>query len=164
LRKVTKKINVYCAHGSAVLLFFLLVMTVADVLLRFLFNSPIRGSFELTEITIPLLVLLSTAHGHDSGDHVVVDFLYEMLPFVGKKIASIFTHLIYLALIILMCWRLFIYSGQLRETNSTTSLLEVQLWPILLIGSIAMLGYIASLIVELGAFIFKKEVLGNDTN
>ena len=163
LRKVTKKINYYCTHGSAVLLLVLLLLTVSDVFLRYVFNSPIRGSYELTEIIVPLMVFLASAHAHDSGDHVVVDIIYEKMPFIAKWVTSMIGHLVYLGLIALMCWRLFVYSNSLREVNAWTSQLEIVLWPILLLGAIAMLGYIASLIVELGAIIIKREVLGSES-
>ena len=146
------------------MLLALLLLTVADVFLRRFFNYPIRGSYELTaEILIPLMVFLAGAHAHDYGDHVVVDIIYEKLPFLAKWIISLIGHLIYLGLIVLLCWRLFVHSGNLREVGAWTSQLEIRTWPILFIGAISMLGYIVSLVFELGAIIFKREVLGSDS-
>ena len=162
LRKVSKKINYYCAHVSALVLFALLLMTVADVFLRFVFNSPIRGSFELTQMMIPLIVYLSCAHAHDSGDHVVVDVIYEVVPFVAKWVISMLGHIVYLGLMIILSWRLFDLSLDIRSTGAFSSQLELPTWPILMLGAIAIVGYVVSLLFELGTIIFKREVLGDD--
>ena len=144
-------------------MFALMLLTVADVFMRYVFNSPIRGSFELTEMMIPLMVFLGCAHTHDNGDHVVIDVIYEKLPRAPKWIVSIISQLIYLAVMSLMCWRYYIHSGNLRATNAWSSQLEIPHWPILLLGAVATLGYVASLLLDMGAIIFKKEVLGNDS-
>ena len=163
MRKFSKKINYYCTHAGALVLLALLLLTVADVFMRYVFNTPIRGSYELTaEILIPLSVFLAGAHAHDSGDHVVVDIIYEKLPFIAKWVISMLGHLVYLLIIALLCWRLFVHSNSLREVSAWTSQLEIPTWPVLLIGAIAMLGYVLSLLFELGAIIIKREVLGND--
>ena len=145
------------------MLLALLVMTVADVFMRYVFNSPIRGSYELTQIMIPFLVYLACAHAHDSGDHVVVDIIYEKLPFIAKWVISMISHLLYLALMCILSWRLFELSAGVRSTGAFTSQLEIPTWPIMFFGGVAILGYVASVLFELGAIIFKREVLGDES-
>ena len=164
MRKIVKKVNFYLAHLSGVALFLLMLLTVADVVLRFTLNRPIPGAFEITEVVIPLMVLFAAAHAHDNGDHVVIDIIYERLPYIPKWIISFISTLIYLAIVVLIGWRLYVHSGNLRLFGAGTSQLQIPHWPILLLGTVAMVGYVVSLILQLFYLIWDRRVLGSDAN
>ena len=160
MRKVMKKINFYCTHVSAVTLAALMLLTVTDVFLRFAFNKPVPGAFEMTEILIPVMVLFAAAYAHNFGDHVVIDIIYVKLPKVARWIISLVSTLIYLAIVVLICWRIYIHSGNLRIIGAETSQLHIPHWPVLLIGSIGMLMFVVTLIADLIFIIKDRGVLG----
>jgi TRAP-type C4-dicarboxylate transport system permease small subunit len=53
----------------------LMLFTVADVALRYLFGAPFRGSVEVTQFAMVLIVYLSLAWCGWTGGHVAVDVL-----------------------------------------------------------------------------------------
>ncbi|MBM3609644.1 MAG: TRAP transporter small permease, partial [Alphaproteobacteria bacterium] len=64
------------AGGVLLLLTFL---TVVDVVLRYFFNAPFRGSLELTEYAMALIVFFSLAYAGWTGAHIAVDLLEKWL-------------------------------------------------------------------------------------
>lgn len=65
------------AAGGVVML--LMVYTVADVFLRYVFNRPFSGSLEITEFAMAAIVFLGIAYCGWTGGHVAVDILERPL-------------------------------------------------------------------------------------
>jgi len=64
--------------GAAIVAMMLL--TCADVFLRYLFNAPIEGTLDLTQMLMVIVVFFGLAYCGWTGGHVVVDLLRELLP------------------------------------------------------------------------------------
>jgi TRAP-type C4-dicarboxylate transport system permease small subunit len=67
------------ALGAGLILLALTVLTVVDVVLRYFFNMPFRGSLEATEYAMALIVFLSLAWCGATGGHIAVDLLDRLL-------------------------------------------------------------------------------------
>lgn len=65
---------------SAVTLFVLMMITCVDVVGRYIFNSPLTGSTELTEIAVGIVVFSVLPIISWRNDHVVVDLLDRFFP------------------------------------------------------------------------------------
>jgi TRAP-type C4-dicarboxylate transport system permease small subunit len=57
----------------------LMTYTVADVILRYVFNRPFSGSIEITEFAMAAIVFLGIAYCGWTGGHVAVDILERPL-------------------------------------------------------------------------------------
>jgi TRAP-type C4-dicarboxylate transport system permease small subunit len=57
----------------------LMAYTVADVILRYIFNRPFSGSIEITEFAMAAIVFLGIAYCGWTGGHVAVDILERPL-------------------------------------------------------------------------------------
>src|SRR5262247_4226433 len=71
----------FCA---AVLLFCLMMLTTADVVGRYIFNWPIRGAFELTELLLLTLIFAGLPLASRADEHVTLDFIDMLLGFRGR--------------------------------------------------------------------------------
>ena len=58
----------------------MVLRTVVDVFLRYVFNKPILGSYELTEFMMAILVFSSIGYTMSVKRHVVVDLVIATLP------------------------------------------------------------------------------------
>ncbi len=65
---------------SALTLFSLMTITCVDVVGRYLFNSPLTGSTELTEMALAIVVFSVLPIISWRNDHVVVDLLDRFVP------------------------------------------------------------------------------------
>ena len=58
---------------SAVVLFLMMMITAVDVAGRYLFNRPIAGGFELTEILLAALIYCGLPLVSARREHIVID-------------------------------------------------------------------------------------------
>ena len=69
----------WLALAAGWVLVALMAYTVIDVVLRYVFNNPFRGSLEITEFSMALIVFLGVAYCGWLGGHVAVDILERPL-------------------------------------------------------------------------------------
>jgi TRAP-type C4-dicarboxylate transport system permease small subunit len=92
------------ALASGAVLVLLMLFTVADVFLRYVFNAPLRSVFEFTEFAMALIVFLAMAYTGWTGGHIAVDvfakwldrpglrFLPSLLAFVGAALFALIAY------------------------------------------------------------------------
>ena len=156
-----KKINSFTQYISGVALMVLMFMTVIDVFVRKVLGRPLSGVYELTPICLTIIVFFAVAYAHDHREHVVIDVLYEALPRVGKKVFSYISIILTLAIVCLMCYVVFDYAIQIKGRGATTSILHIPMWPVAILASLGMLGYVLALIGDL-IYLIKGGVLSNE--
>lgn len=69
----------FLALLSGGVLLILMVYTVVDVVLRYVFNKPFSGSLEFTEFSMVLIVFLAIAYTGWTGGHIAVDLFEKYL-------------------------------------------------------------------------------------
>jgi TRAP-type C4-dicarboxylate transport system permease small subunit len=74
-KTIIKKIAAVCGILGAASLILLSLLTFADVLLRYFFNSPIVGSFELTEYLLIPIVFFAIPWATKEKSNVRVDLI-----------------------------------------------------------------------------------------
>lgn len=82
-----------CGLISGTILLAVMVLVVSNVLLRYLFNSPVAGTLELTEGALPLIIFLSLAMTQYEGGHIKVVLLTRKFPAGLQRAAVIFAML-----------------------------------------------------------------------
>ena len=92
------------ALAAGVACWRLMLFTVADVILRYLFNAPFRSVFEFTEFTMALIVFLAIPYTGWTGGHIAVDvferwlnrpslrFLPALLAFMGAILFAVIAY------------------------------------------------------------------------
>jgi TRAP-type C4-dicarboxylate transport system permease small subunit len=74
-KKIITKIARICGILGAISLILLSLLTVSDVILRFFFNSPIVGSYELTEYLLIPIVFFAIPWATKEKSNVRVDLI-----------------------------------------------------------------------------------------
>ena len=78
-----------CGLMAGAMVFLMMLLVVANALLRFLFNAPIAGTLEITESLLTVLIFLSLALTQYEGGHVRVLLLVKRLPAPSRRIAKL---------------------------------------------------------------------------
>jgi TRAP-type C4-dicarboxylate transport system permease small subunit len=73
---------------SAVATFLMMVLVVANIIGRYLFNKPVTGTLEFTESLLVLIIFCSVALTQYDGGHIRVNLVTRRLP---KRVARILT-------------------------------------------------------------------------
>jgi TRAP-type C4-dicarboxylate transport system permease small subunit len=82
----------------------LMVYTVLDVVLRYVFNAPFSGSLEVTEFAMSLIVFLGIAYCGYLGGHVAVDILERPLENPALRFIPVILTLAGVALFAAIAW------------------------------------------------------------
>lgn len=117
------RLSGYLATG---VLGLMMLLTVADVFLRYFFNSPITGTTEITEFLLVIVVFPALAWCGISGMHVRVDLLVDLFPARVQRIFDIFTGTASLFIFIIITWQSFL---EAQFIDTTTSLLLIPVFP-----------------------------------
>ncbi len=88
--------------------FFVLIMmilTTADVFLRYTFNRPIIGVFEMTEFMMLIVVGFALAYTQLTKNNINVDILTNKLPGKAQAALDVFSYLLGFGVFALIAWQ-----------------------------------------------------------
>ena len=114
--------------GAAVLV-SIMVLTGADVTLRYLFNSPITGSYELTEVLMVVIVAFGLAYCASEKGHVRVDLVVSRLPRRAQAVMNFIASLAFLSIFVIITWQSIYREQAMIEATVTTYVLFIPLFP-----------------------------------
>lgn len=131
----------------------LILLTLTDVVGRGVFGQPVRGTVEMTELLIALVVFLALARTEEMDEHVTVDLVFNLLGPRAQRVIRGTSHLVMVSLLLFLAWRMALQGLHLRAVTLTTGVLGLAVWPVLMVGVVGMLGYamvmVARALVEL---------------
>ncbi len=140
--------------GGGILL-VLMFLTAFDVILRYLFNKPISGSFELTEFMMVCIVGLGLAYCGVNRGHVGVELILERVSPKTRAIMNAITYGISLIFVALITWQLIKYIGTTYEAHLTSSVLLIPNFPFVAILSIGVIAFTLVFLVQVIEFILQ---------
>src|SRR5258706_10973892 len=115
--------------AASILLFCLMTLTFADVVARYLLNTPIRGAFEITELTLLVLIFAGLPLVSHADEHVTMDFIDRLLPPAGRRAMVRFAHVICAAVMFFLAWQIWIKAGKISSYSDTTDVLRITIGP-----------------------------------
>ncbi|MEW6669584.1 MAG: TRAP transporter small permease [Thermodesulfobacteriota bacterium] len=107
----------------------MMFLTAADVILRYLFNRPIVGAFDLTEYMMTILISFGLAYCAMMKGHVTVDLIVSRLPQRVQAVIDCVTGLLSLGLFSLISWQCFVNVKLLYASGVTSTVLLIPVFP-----------------------------------
>lgn len=138
----------YALAGGVVLL-ALVLFSVADSVLRYWFDSPIRGSTDITQVLLALIVASSIAYGGVSGAHVALDLLGDPASGPISRAIAIVVHVLGIGILAVLAWRCAANGLSAAEYGESSQLLRFPYLPFYFALAIGVAGYAAVLGVDL---------------
>ncbi|KMK65926.1 TRAP transporter small permease subunit [Puniceibacterium sp. IMCC21224] len=84
----------FCGLIAGALTFAVMCLVVTNVLMRYGFNAPVKGTLELTESALPLMIFLSLALTQFEGGHIKVVILTQHLAPGGQRATKVIAMLL----------------------------------------------------------------------
>jgi TRAP-type C4-dicarboxylate transport system permease small subunit len=132
----------------AILLFGMMWITLIDVIGRYVFNAPLPAAYELTELSMGILVFTGLPLGTARQEHITVTIL--SLPVNFRRIQSVFVSLLGAVVVGFFAWRLWEIGKQLRGYGETT--LHLKIWVAPFAFYMSLMTAIAALILLMMAW------------
>jgi TRAP-type C4-dicarboxylate transport system permease small subunit len=124
-----KHIDAVLGIAASVLLFGMMLLTFADVVARYLFNLPIRGAFEVTELTLLVLIFAGLPLVSHADEHVTMDFIDRVLPPAAQRALVRVVHAVCAAIFFFLTWQVWIKAGKIYGYGDTTDVLRIAVGP-----------------------------------
>ena len=101
IRTVEKILNII----AGLMLLAMMFLGAADVIGRYLFNRPITGAMETSQLLMGVMVFLAWAYTLSKREHVTVDIIFILYPKRVQAILYFVMMIITLVLFILIFWQ-----------------------------------------------------------
>lgn len=134
---------------SSVALFVLMAMGFVDVIGRNVFNKPLPGTVELTELLMATMIFAVLPSISRQNDHVVIDLLDSVIPARFRHGQLLVTNALGAIAFAVICWQLWVDAGKSVKYGVTTPYFEIPLGPPVYVMSVmaalASLGFVAAM-------------------
>jgi TRAP-type C4-dicarboxylate transport system permease small subunit len=140
-----------------IMLAAMMFLTATDVMLRYIFNSPLRGGYEVIEYLMAIVVPFGIAFCGHQGGHVAVDLLVIRLSKRAQAIIGSVTAFLSLGLLILITWQNLVYIKEQYESNLTSAVLLIPVYPF--VGVVAIGSAVFSLVLLIDFLNFLSEAV-----
>jgi len=118
------------SSAGGLLILILTLLVPVDVFLRYVFNHPLAGLYELSELMLVGMVYLSITYVQANKGHVVIDIFLTKIPGRPRRAMNLATYFFCLLICFLMTWRTGYLAWQAWDTQDYTSgLVQWPLWP-----------------------------------
>ena len=115
--------------ASSLILFLMMLLTFVDVVARYLFNFPLRGGFEVTELMLLVLIFAGLPLVSHADEHVTMDFIDRILPDAGRRFLVRLVHAVCAAVMFFLTWQVWIKAGRIAGYGDTTDVLKITVGP-----------------------------------
>jgi tripartite ATP-independent transporter DctM subunit len=114
----------WCKNVGTSVLFLMVCFTFTDVILRYVFNRPIMGAWEITGLMMVVVVFLVIAHTQNEKGHVSIDAISTRLSPMTRLITDTVVNFLSICVFGILVWRTsiqFLYyleQGTLHSPNA----------------------------------------------
>jgi TRAP-type C4-dicarboxylate transport system permease small subunit len=128
-----------------------MMLTVADVFMRYVFARPITGSTEMTEFMMVILIV-SIVPTAIANRHIRVDILMERLTPKGQALFDAITIFVGSWLVIILGWRAFMACLFMIHNDVRSPTLDIPIYPFY---AMMAMGFISLFFSMIGIFVQK---------
>ena len=115
--------------AASAILFCMMTLTFVDVVLRYVFNRPLRGGFEVTELMLLVLIFAGLPLVTHAGEHVTMDLIDRWLSPRARNALSRLMEAVSAALMFALTWFMWIKAQRIAAYGDTTDVLRILVGP-----------------------------------
>ena len=153
--RVVRAVALYC---GGLVLAVLMTVIIVDVVGRYVFNSPLYGSLDLSVVLLVLAVSCAIGYGGRTGAHVTADMVTTLVGPKFEWISGVGIKLLAAGVTAIWSWRLFVTGQTAARLGESTQLLNIPFAPVYQALAIGVGLYAAVLIIEALVLAVKREV------
>jgi TRAP-type transport system small permease protein len=154
--KIIRKLCKIFYYSGAVLLFVLMIQSAADVVGRYIFNSPIIGTMERSQILVGAMIFLGWGYTQMEKGNVKVELFFTRFSPRTQTIVTLVTTSLSLILFGLMTWQALLTAKKFHESGRLVYVIHFPLAPFQLFVVLGALMTCLVLIIELINLIREK--------
>ncbi len=135
---------------SQVFLWIMFSLMTVDIFLRFVFNKPITGVFEIVQLCTVALIAFTMAYAQRTKQHIFVDLLFEHFPARLKYAMHALSYSIALAFFGMLTWQCGLWSIQAwKVKEKAAGMIDVPMWAVKIVVTLAAATLCVILIIDI---------------
>lgn len=150
LTKFNRPLVAFVKYVALWILAIMMFLTFVDVLLRYIFNSPVPGATELIEFMMGIVVTFCIAYTAHEKAHINVDLLLMNFKERTRKIIGVVTNFLTLGLFVLICWQTYILIIEDYRSKIISAVLYIPVYPFI---AAVTVGFVILCLVLLAEFL-----------
>jgi TRAP-type C4-dicarboxylate transport system permease small subunit len=115
--------------AASAILFCMMTLTFVDVVLRYVFNRPLRGGFEVTELMLLALIFAGLPLVTHANEHVTMDLIDRWLSPRARIALGRLMEAVSAALMFALTWFMWIKAQRIAGYGDTTDVLRIAVGP-----------------------------------
>ena len=115
--------------AASAILFAMMLLTVVDVVARYVFNRPLRGAFEVTELLLLVLIFAGLPLVSFADEHAVMDFVDRLLSPRGRQRLERAVQVLNAAFMFLLTWLVWLKADRIWAYRDATDVLRIVYGP-----------------------------------
>jgi TRAP-type transport system small permease protein len=127
--KKKRYLSTYLSYIGNFALAAMMLLSTADVIGRYFFNSPVLGAYEITEYLMLIMVFSYLALAQSEKAHISVDIVFNRLPTGLQHVLERLNHLVCLLMMLLVSWMSLQRIWELKKTGEASVLLKIPDYP-----------------------------------
>jgi TRAP-type C4-dicarboxylate transport system permease small subunit len=126
----------------------IMLITVVDVFMRFVFNSPILGSYEIIERIVFCGVFASFAYAQLQKSHIQISMALLLLPRRLRYVCVTLTGLLSAGIVLIMAYAAVVQAQTAFKAHYVTGVLKIPLYPFYWIEGVTMFAFFVTLLFD----------------
>jgi len=114
---------------ASAVLFAMMLLTVVDVVARYVFSRPLRGAFEVTELMLLVLIFAGLPLVSFSDEHAVMDFIDRVIGPRSQLWLERLVQLVNAVFMFLLTWLVWRKADRIWAYGDTTDVLRILYGP-----------------------------------
>lgn len=147
-KSVTGLGSLFNKVASASLLAIML-LTCLDVSMRYFFNRPIAGTYDVVSLLGAILASFAMPFTMLQKGHVAVEILIQSLSRGKQLIIETVTHLLGILLFLVLVWQSVVLAKDMKAAGEVTPTLLVPFYPVLYCMAVCFFGLCLAILVNL---------------
>ena len=128
-KAVTRISDFFTMIASAALV-LMMVLSCADIFMRYLFSRPITGTYDVVGLSGAVLVSFALPYTMLKKGHVAVELLVQSLSRGKQLVIETFSHLLGISLFLVMVWQAILLSRDMKAAGEVTPTVHLPFYPI----------------------------------
>ena len=126
---MTRRVEALLGAAASAILFAMMLLTTVDVVARYVFNRPLRGAFEVTELLLVVLIFAGLPLVSFANEHAVMDFIDRALGGRALRALERAVQAVSAALMFLLAWLMWGKADRIWGYGDATDVLRILYGP-----------------------------------
>ena len=124
--------------AASTILLVMMLLTFGDVVLRYLFNRPLAGAFEVTELLLLVLIFAGLPLVTYADEHALMDFIDRLLGPRGTAVLERIVQALCAAVMFLLAWLVWLKADRIWAYRDATDVLRIVYGPFVYFMAVAI--------------------------